>query len=115
MEDKKYLGEKEHMSKEWIEAMKPKNEITQEAVKEAELSMNVMEAFGLITYRPNSTNIQSVEYDKSSSTLHVTFANGGKYQYSDVPESRIREFIAAPSAGQFFSQNIRNVFKGVKL
>ena len=37
----------------------------------------------------NSSNLESVGYDPTTQTLEIEFLNGGLYQYSGVPESRI--------------------------
>ena len=43
-----------------------------------------------------------------SATLAICFHNGAVYHYSPVPEPLYAGLIAAPSAGSFFHENIRN-------
>lgn len=57
-----------------------------------------------------SSNLSSVGYDSSSSTLDIEFQEGAVYQYYDVPESVFRGLMAAPSKGKYFHQHIRDRF-----
>jgi len=41
----------------------------------------------------------------------VEFVNRGKYEYFDVPLEVIQEFVAAPSVGRYFNQNIRGRYR----
>ena len=53
-----------------------------------------------------SSNIAKVEYDDDAKKLHVTFKNGGTYEYDDVPKDVAEGFEAAESAGKYFHANI---------
>jgi hypothetical protein len=56
-----------------------------------------------------STAIRFISYDAAQRELFVTFVPTGKtYSYADVPEAVYRDFLAAPSRGQFFNTNIRD-------
>jgi len=57
-----------------------------------------------------SSNIVSIGYDIGSETLEVEFKDGGIYQYIGVPHHLYEQFSAAPSIGQFFHYNIKNLF-----
>jgi hypothetical protein len=59
----------------------------------------------------NSSNIQSVGYDTATNTLEIEFANGNIYQYFDVPQGIFDGLVGAGSAGSFFNQNIRGVYR----
>jgi hypothetical protein len=43
------------------------------------------------------------------------FADGGLYRYFAVPESVYRSLLAAPSAGRFFHQRIRDAYSYVRV
>ena len=58
----------------------------------------------------SSSNIVSAGYEPSSETLEVEFANGGVYQYYNVPQSIYEAFLAAASKGQFFNSQIKDRF-----
>lgn len=55
----------------------------------------------------SSSNLRSIGYDHSSSTLEVEFNNGSIYQYFDVPENVYDELMNASSHGQYFDINIK--------
>jgi len=54
-----------------------------------------------------SSNLVSVGYDKTSSTLEIEFKNG-IYQYSGVSENEYEGLMNASSAGKYFNMNIKN-------
>lgn len=62
----------------------------------------------------NSTSIVAIE-EKGNGTIIVEFNSRGKYQYSNVPEDVIREFLRAPSVGRFFNEEIRGNYQEKKL
>lgn len=56
-----------------------------------------------------STAIRFISYDATQRELFVTFVPTGKtYSYAGVPEEVYRDFLAAPSRGQFFNASIRD-------
>ena len=57
---------------------------------------------------PDSTVIQSADYDPDAWTLDVTFTTGRVYTYFDVPEWKYDELITASSAGEYFNMHIRD-------
>lgn len=61
----------------------------------------------------NSSNISSVGYENG--TLKVKFKTGGTYAYFDVPENVFNELIHAFSVGEYFTDNIKKVYKYQKL
>ena len=56
----------------------------------------------------SSSNIDSIGYENE--TLFISFNSGGLYTYSGVPESVYRGLMSASSHGQYFHQNIKNVY-----
>ncbi len=54
-----------------------------------------------------SSNLASVGYDPSTSTLEVEFLNGRVYQYFGVPERVYHELMNAASKGSYLDQNIK--------
>ena len=55
-----------------------------------------------------SSNLRSVGYDQSTSTLEVEFRHGGVYEYLDVPAARYDGLLSAYSKGSYFDQFIKN-------
>lgn len=56
-----------------------------------------------------SSNLASVGYDESTSTLEIEFRSGGIYQYFGVPQNIYQELMNASSKGTYFDQNIKKV------
>jgi uncharacterized protein len=62
-----------------------------------------------------SSNIVSIGYDSSASTLEIEFQNG-VYQYYNVPPEIFEGLIQSPSKGSFFDQYIRKAgYAGAKI
>lgn len=55
-----------------------------------------------------SKNIKSYAYKEL--TLEIEFKQGRVYQYFNVPESTMQDFIKAESKGDFFKRNIIGKF-----
>lgn len=53
-----------------------------------------------------SSNVASIGYDSSSSTLEVEFLNGGIYQYFGVPDYIYEGLMNAASKGTYLNQNV---------
>lgn len=62
-----------------------------------------------------SSTVADVGYDQATMTLEVGFLNGTVYQYFDVPETLVQEFMQAPSKGSFLNANIKHNYRYVKL
>ena len=58
----------------------------------------------------DSSMLQSIGYDATSSTLELEFNSGGVWQYFDFPQSIWYEFEAAESQGKFFHREIKNQY-----
>ncbi len=58
-----------------------------------------------------SSNIQSVGYDASTSTLEVEFHGGSIYQYFSVPEPTYQALMAATSKGAYLNKHIKNRYR----
>lgn len=54
-----------------------------------------------------SSNLASVGYDPSRSTLEIEFHGGGIYQYYGVPQHIYEGLMNAGSKGSYFDQNIK--------
>ncbi len=63
----------------------------------------------------NSSQIRSVGYDAGSQTLEVEFSSGSIIQYSRVSAELHRRFLAAPSPGSWFRDNIEESFTGRRI
>ncbi len=59
---------------------------------------------------PNSTNLQSAEYDPETRVLSITFKRGVSYSYADVDEATYNSLLSAGSPGAYFAANIRDKF-----
>lgn len=59
---------------------------------------------------PESSQIDSAEYDQKTKTLTVTFKRGSVYQYADVPMCVWVDLIEAKSIGKLFNQIIKGVY-----
>ena len=55
----------------------------------------------------NSSNIESVGYDREQNILEIAFKGGGIYQYFNVSEAIYDELMAAESHGKYFHANIK--------
>lgn len=55
-----------------------------------------------------STNLSSVGYDETESTLEIEFHHGGIYQYARVPAHVHASLMSASSKGSYFAQNIKS-------
>ena len=64
-----------------------------------------------------SSSIAAAAYDRARRTLRVMFKpgkashRGGTYDYFDVPEAVVREFLNAPSLGQFVNWRIKPYYE----
>jgi len=62
-----------------------------------------------------SSNIAEVGYSEETSTLYVTFKNGGMYAYFEVPKEIYNDFLQASSLGSYFFRNIKGAYACEKL
>jgi hypothetical protein len=62
-----------------------------------------------VLYRDDfdSSNIESIAYEKNARSLYVTFKSTAVYLYEGVIPEVVSSFLAAPSKGQYFGANIR--------
>lgn len=58
----------------------------------------------------SSSVIARAAYDETSRTLTIEFRSGTVYEYFDVPRKIYEGLIDAPSAGNYFAENIRDVY-----
>lgn len=72
--------------------------------------MKMIETANMIEYRvPDSTCIRAYRYDKKSKTLSVMFTSGSIYDYYEIDEEIVREWMTATSVGKYFNQVIRKL------
>lgn len=62
-----------------------------------------------------STDIAIIGYDAENQLLEVAFKSGNVYHFREVPVSIHREFLAAPSAGTYFRDHIRDRYSSQKI
>ena len=58
----------------------------------------------------NSSNIESIGYDKDLKTLFINFINSGIYEYASVSKNVYVSFMNASSKGKYFYNNIRGKY-----
>jgi len=63
----------------------------------------------------SSSNLSSVGYDEDGQILEIEFNHGGIYQYDGVPVDVYQGLINAGSLGQYFHQNIKNIYSYTKV
>jgi KTSC domain len=57
-----------------------------------------------------SSNLRRCSYDIETEVLQIQFVSGKTYSYQGVPASVYNGLLDASSAGQFFNQNIKNIY-----
>lgn len=63
-----------------------------------------------ITFTPvESSNIISVGYDETTSSLYVNYPSG-IYKYDDVEKSVYESLLTSPSKGRFMNENIKGQY-----
>lgn len=63
----------------------------------------------------SSSNVRSVGYDSASSTLEVSFHDGGVYQYFGVPSTVYAGLMAAASKGGYLHRYIKGRYRYSKV
>lgn len=63
----------------------------------------------------DSESLRWVEYDVPGQTLKVEFRHGGEYHYFGVPRAVYRKLMAAESRGAFFTHNVRNAYRTLRV
>jgi len=58
-----------------------------------------------------SSNLKRCSYDIETEVLQIQFVSGKVYTYQGVPASVFNGLLEAPSAGQYFNQNIKNIYE----
>lgn len=54
--------------------------------------------------------VQSVEFDRATHTLRVSFESGALYDFADVPERVYEELLHSPSPDATFHRHVRDEF-----
>ena len=63
----------------------------------------------------NSSQIFHLSYDEIEQRLTITYHNGQKYAYMNVPRELFDKLIVAESAGKFLNSEIKGHFKYEKI
>lgn len=58
-----------------------------------------------------SSMATAIGYDEETSTLFITWNNGKRSAYADVPEQVAEQLSRAPSVGSMILQDIKPFFK----
>jgi hypothetical protein len=102
-----------------IELPEPKKDVeVMETYGEAKENISEREtakSIDILMLPIDSSNIKYAGYNKEFKQLRIQFTNGGIFQYKDIPDDIYNELKNAESYGSYFSKNIRNVFKCVKI
>jgi hypothetical protein len=56
-----------------------------------------------------------VHYDEDANELDITFVSGTVYRYAGVPLATYVDLLEADSHGEFFNENIKDVFPYVEV
>ena len=56
----------------------------------------------------DSSFIQSLDYDNNE--LIITFTNGKRFKYANVPQGTVNDLVNAPSTGTAFHRYIKRQF-----
>lgn len=64
---------------------------------------------------PNSSNIKQTAYNPTTNHLDVTFKNGLRYRYYDVPESEWISLKQAESIGKYINLKIKGTYQSQNL
>ena len=62
-----------------------------------------------------STSIAFVGYEPETFTLRIVFREGGTYDYHDVPEITVQQFLSSPSKGKYYIHWIKGRFNPVRI
>ena len=62
-----------------------------------------------------SSNIESIGYDKGSQTLEIEFLNGSIYQYFDVAKHIYNDLMGAGSKGEYLATQIKGSYRYSKV
>jgi hypothetical protein len=63
----------------------------------------------------SSDKIRSVGYDAGSQTLEVELSDGSIWQYTRVPSEVHGRFLAAPTIGSYYRDNIEEEYSRRRL
>lgn len=55
--------------------------------------------------------LQDLAYDAANQQLTVTMKNGAQYQYFNVPQHVMDEFVKNPSKGSVYAKLVKGAFK----
>ena len=61
--------------------------------------------------RVNSTNVRSIGYDVTTSTLEIEFQSGDVYQYFNVPDTVYAALMRASSKGGYLNDHVKDRYR----
>jgi len=59
----------------------------------------------------SSSAIRSAGHDPEKQILEIEMTSGNVYRYAGVDENTFQDFLAAPSAGKFYNQQIKGQYE----
>jgi hypothetical protein len=62
-----------------------------------------------------SSNLRFVRYDAAKKNLEIEFRSGIIHQYQNVPSAIHAGLLKASSAGIYYTENIRNRFRTIRI
>ena len=57
-----------------------------------------------------SSNVESIGYDRQNMIVYIQYINGGLYIYKNVSEMEYEGLLHAPSIGSYLHRNFKNVY-----
>ena len=67
-------------------------------------------AFSTTDVQVESSSLQTVGYASETRSLQITFRNGRRYRYFEVPDEVHQELLRAESKGRYFNAAIKPAF-----
>lgn len=58
----------------------------------------------------NSSLINKIGYDESTQELQITFNNGKRVDYTNVPKNVYNELMNSSSVGKYYNANIKRKY-----
>lgn len=59
----------------------------------------------------HSSQVDAISYNSLTEVLVITFKNGKKYVYEEVPAEKVSEMIASDSVGKYLNAHIKPNYK----
>lgn len=64
---------------------------------------------------PNSSNVESLDYDPRAEKLVVHFRSGRSYEYANFPESKWEDIKSSESVGRYIAEHVKGEHEATAL